>query len=347
MPAWSIQTQVSLARLNTLRVEARAAWYVRLTSVEALADLMSSDRFATVPVLVLGEGSNVLFAADYPGLVLQPAFAAIEPLADDGHTVRLRVGAGIGWDHLVDWTLAHGLEGLENLALIPGLAGAAPIQNIGAYGVEIREFIAAVTAWDRHAGGARRFSNAECEFDYRDSRFKRETDRWIVTSIELALPRQHDLRLDYSGVREELAGLGIDRPTARDVAGAVRRLRRRKLPDPAVIGNAGSFFKNPVVPRHVYETLRAAHPAVPHYPVAAPDHIKLSAAWLIEACGLKGHREGDAGISAQHALVLVNHGQATGAQLLAVARRVIVDVAERFGIVLEPEPRIIGAELNP
>jgi UDP-N-acetylmuramate dehydrogenase len=347
MAVYTIEKQVSLAPMNTLRVAARASRFVRLTDTEALGELLSGEGPADQPVLVLGEGSNILFAGDYPGLVVQLAFTTIVPISDDGDGVGLRVAAGIGWDALVDWTLAHGLKGLENLALIPGLAGAAPIQNIGAYGVEIREFITAVTAWDRHRSCVRRLSNAECEFDYRDSRFKREIDRWIVTSIDLALPRRRELRLDYAGVREELTALGIARPTARDVAAAVRRLRRRKLPDPAVIGNAGSFFKNPIVPRQVYEELQASHAAVPHYPVAAPERVKLSAAWLIEACGLKGYREGDAGISAQHALVLVNHGQATGAQLLALARRVIGTVAEHFDVVLEPEPRIVGADLNP
>lgn len=347
MPAFTIEKQVPLARMNTLRVAAYAARFVRLANTAALGELLGAEASADQPVLVLGEGSNILFADDYPGLVVQLAGAAIEPIRDDQQTVLLRVEAGVGWDALVDWTLARGLAGLENLALIPGLAGAAPIQNIGAYGVEIREFIHAVTAWDRHTGSERRFASAECEFDYRDSRFKREVDRWIVTSLELALPRQHELRLDYAGVREELALLGIDRPRARDVATAVRRLRRRKLPDPAEIGNAGSFFKNPIVPQQKYEALRASYPVVPHYPVAAPERVKLSAAWLIEACGFKGYREGDAGISAQHALVLVNHGHATGAQLLEVARRVVANVAERFDVVLEPEPRIVGGKFNP
>jgi UDP-N-acetylmuramate dehydrogenase len=243
----------------------------------------------------------------------------------------------------VDWTLARGLAGLENLALIPGLVGAAPIQNIGAYGVEVAECIGVVEAWDRLAGRTVRLERADCEFGYRDSVFKRAPDRWIVTAVELHLSREGAPRLGYAGVREELDAMGFVAPSASDVAEAVRRLRRRKLPDPAVIGNAGSFFKNPLVPAEVAGRLRDEHGDLPVYP-AGPGLGKLSAAWLIERCGWRGVREGDAGIAAQHALVLVNHGHASGAELLALARRVAGSVEARFGVRLEPEPRIVGAD---
>jgi UDP-N-acetylmuramate dehydrogenase len=292
--------------------------------------------------MVLGEGSNVLFADDFPGLVLRPAFAELSLLTDDGSTARVRAEAGAGWDALVDWTLARGLVGLENLALIPGLVGAAPIQNIGAYGVEVAECIAVVEAWDREAGRSVRLDRADCGFGYRDSVFKRAPDRWIVTAVEFLLSRDGAPRLGYAGLREELDAMGIADAGPTEVAEAVRRLRRRKLPDPAVIGNAGSFFKNPVVPAEVAERLREEHGDPPVYP-AGPGEAKLSAAWLIERCGWRGAREGDAGISAQHALVLVNHGHASGAQLLALARRVAASVEDRFGVRLEPEPRIVGA----
>jgi UDP-N-acetylmuramate dehydrogenase len=269
--------------------------------------------------------------------------AGVRIVRDDGDAALVRAEAGMGWNDLVGWTLAKGLCGLENMALIPGTVGAAPIQNIGAYGVEVGEFVETVEALQRDTGQIKRLAAADCAFGYRDSLFKREADRWVVTAVELRLPRVRELRTDYAGVREELARMGVDTPRAVHVAEAISRLRTRKLPNPALIGNAGSFFKNPVVDAATAEALAAAHPGLPVFP-GGDGRRKVSAAWLIEACGWKGYREGDAGVSGLHSLVLVNHGAATGAQLLDLARRVAGSVQERFGIALEPEPRIIGAE---
>jgi UDP-N-acetylmuramate dehydrogenase len=340
--AFTLTRSAPLGRLNTLRVAATARWLATLHHPDGIRALLDQSDLRGLPLLVLGEGSNVLFAGDYPGLILRPAFADVRVIDDDGATAVVRAEAGHGWDALVDWTLARGLAGLENLALIPGLAGAAPIQNIGAYGTEVGEFIASVDAWDLRLQRPVRLSRDECGFGYRDSVFKREPERWIVTAVEFSLSRAPRLRLDYAGVREELAAIGATTPTATQVAAAVRRLRRRKLPDPVDIGNAGSFFKNPVVPAAQAEALLATNASMPVYPAGDGDR-KLSAAWLIEACGLRGFRDGDAGISAQHALVLVNHGHASGDELLSVARRVAGSVEQRFGVRLEPEPRILGA----
>jgi UDP-N-acetylmuramate dehydrogenase len=340
--AYTLVENASLAPLNTLRVAASARWLAELRDADALPALLDSPA-ARGSVLVLGEGSNVLFAGDFPGLVLRPLFAGLQVRDDDGTTAMVRAEAGAGWDALVTWTLARGLAGLENLALIPGLVGAAPIQNIGAYGVEVADSIAYVEAWDRLACQRVRLAHGQCAFGYRDSVFKREPERWIVTAVEFGLSRSAPLRLDYAGVREELAAMGSTAPTAPRVADAVRRLRRRKLPDPAVIGNAGSFFKNPVVDAAFAARLREEHPDAPVHP-AGPGRRKLSAAWLIERCGWRGHREGDAGIAAQHALVLVNHGHASGTDLLALARRVAESVHARFDVRLEPEPRIVGRQ---
>jgi UDP-N-acetylmuramate dehydrogenase len=339
--AYTLVEHASLAPLNTLRVAATTRWLATVNSAEVLSGLLDLPA-ARGPVMVLGEGSNVLFAGDFPGLVLRPAFAELSLLTDDGAAALVRAEAGVGWDALVDWTLARGLAGLENLALIPGLVGAAPIQNIGAYGVEVAECIAVVEAWDREARRRVRLDRADCGFGYRDSVFKRAPDRWIVTAVEFRLSRDGAPRLGYAGVREELDAMGIADAGPAEVAEAVRRLRRRKLPDPAVIGNAGSFFKNPAVPAEVVVRLREEHGDLPVYPAGA-GKAKLSAAWLIERCGWRGVREGDAGIAAQHALVLVNHGHAGGAELLALARRVAASVEDRFGVRLEPEPRIVGA----
>jgi UDP-N-acetylmuramate dehydrogenase len=242
----------------------------------------------------------------------------------------------------VRWTLGQGFAGLENLILIPGTVGAAPIQNIGAYGTEVAEFIESVEAWDLIERRVVTLGRDACAFAYRDSLFKHEPDRFIVTAVRFALPRSHALRLDYAGIREELERMGVDKPAPFHVAEAVVHLRTRKLPDPAVIGNAGSFFKNPIVDAAQGEALKREHDQL----VAWPGHDsrwKLSAAWLIEAAGFKGMRDGDAGISNRHALVLVNHGKATGQELWAFAQRVIEGVQARFGVRLEPEPMVIGA----
>jgi UDP-N-acetylmuramate dehydrogenase len=339
--AFRLLENAALASLNTLRVAATARWLAAVAAPEALPAVLASPA-ARGPLLVLGEGSNVLFVGDFPGLVLRPLFAAVRVLDENGRTARVRAEAGAGWDAFVTWTLARGLAGLENLALIPGLVGAAPIQNIGAYGVDVAATIAAVDAWDRTQARGVRLDREQCGFGYRDSVFRREPGRWIVTAVEFVLSRTAAPRLDYAGVREELAVLGVGDPTPAQVADAVRRLRRRKLPDPAVVGNAGSFFKNPAVPAAVAARLHEQFPDAPIHP-AGEGLRRLSAAWLIERCGWRGHREGDAGIAAQHALVLVNHGHATGAELLALARRVAASVEERCGVRLEPEPRIVGA----
>lgn len=319
---------------NTLRVRATARTLVRVEDPRALPALF--DPIGRDPLFVLGGGSNVLFTGDFEGTVLQMASRGIE----DTGGGRVRVGAGEQWDGFVRWSLEAGYAGLENLILIPGTVGAAPIQNIGAYGVELAEFVAAVAAWDRAAGEFVELSPVDCAFGYRDSLFKRDPDRYLVTAVEFALPRSRALALEYSGVREELAAMGVASPTHADVGRAVERLRRRKLPDPAQIGNAGSFFKNPVVDRALADALRMRHPEMPLHPLAH-GRAKLSAAWLIERCGLKGYREGEAGFSDRHALVLVNYGRATGAELLAVVRHVQAVVEERFGLILQPEPRVL------
>ena len=208
----------------------------------------------------------------------------------------------------------------------------------------MRQFIETVEAFHRGTGQFKRLSNADCGFGYRDSVFKADLESWVVTAVEFRLPRQRELQLDYAGVREELAAMGVDAPRAPHLAEAISRIRTRKLPNPALLGNAGSFFKNPILPSAQAEALAAAHAGVPLFPAGDPSLRKASAAWLIEQAGWKGFREGDAGVAAQHALVLVNHGHATGAQLLDLARRIAASVQERFGVALEPEPRIIGAQ---
>ncbi|HKT32888.1 MAG TPA: UDP-N-acetylmuramate dehydrogenase [Gammaproteobacteria bacterium] len=336
---FTLTPNASLLKHNTFRVPARAVWLAEVNNADALPELLALPEVRGKPLLVLGDGSNVLFTRDFDGLVIIVAAHGIEILEDDGASVRIHASAGENWNGLVRWTLSQDLCGLENLSLIPGRVGAAPIQNIGAYGAELAETLVSVEAFDRTMGKSARLTREQCGFRYRDSIFKQQPERWIITSVELRLHHSAPLKLDYAGVREELAAMGIAQPTATNVADAVCRLRLRKLPDPAVIGNAGSFFKNPIVSNGEAEKLQVAHPGLPVF--NAPDGKKLSAAWLIERCGWKGRRDGDAGVSEKHALVLVNHGKATGAQIWLLAQRIRDSVQGRFGITLEPEPRVL------
>lgn len=329
---------------NTLHVAANAELLIEVSDDVALDEILNMPLLRRGPILVLGEGSNVLIASDVKGVVLAMQTRGITSVADDGETGLIRAAAGENWNDFVHWTLAHGYAGMENLVLIPGTMGAVPIQNIGAYGTEAGEFIETVEAIDRNDGKRVKLDRAACAFGYRNSLFKHERDRYIITAVVFRLPRQRPLQLDYAGVREELALLGFHNPRPVHVAEAITRIRTRKLPDPDRIGNAGSFFKNPLVDADNAARLRAEHPALPQWP-ANDDLHKISAAAMIEGAGLKGYRDGAAGVSDQHALVLVNHGGATGRQLLELARHVVATVRERYGVSLEAEPRIVSANL--
>ena len=335
-----VRENPSLQSLNTFGLDATAGLLVEIESEEDLLDLPALDPGRD---LVLGGGSNVVLVDNVPGTVFLNRVRGIAVIEDDGDVCLVEVGAGENWHGLVDWSLDHGLNGLENLALIPGCAGAAPIQNIGAYGVELESVLESVTCWDWRDGDWGVFDRDACRFAYRYSRFKREPDRYLLASIRLRLCRSFVPELSYAGLADELERAGVTEPAPRDVANAVIRLRRRKLPDPAVEGNAGSFFKNPVVEAAAADLLRGENPALPAW--AQPDgRCKLSAAWLIEACGLKGTSVGGAAVSERHALVLVNRGGATGRDVASLAARVRERVADRFGVQLEPEPRLVCFE---
>src|SRR5690348_3473397 len=342
---YTLREDASLRARNTLRVDARAALLAEVHDANALEKLLDWPAVRGMRMLVLGEGSNLLFVGDFDGLVVTLKTSGIEIIDEDANSARVRIAAGEHWNDVVRWSLAHDLCGLENLSLIPGTAGAAPVQYIGAYGVELETFVHTVEAFDLREHRMVKFTRDECAFAYRDSRFKREPDHWLIMSLELDLPKQREPVLDYSGVREELAAMRVEgKPTSAQVAEAVVRLRTRKLPDPALIPNAGSFFKNPIVAREQAGALKREHSALPLWPVD-DSRAKLSAAWLIETCGFKGAREGNAGISERHALVLVNHGNASGAQLWTLAQHVREGVQQTFGVMLEPEPRVIGSAL--
>lgn len=340
---WRLTAGAPLQSRNTFGVVATAPWLIEVTDASTLPDVLALPQVLATTPLLLGGGSNLLFAGDPQGALISLDTHDITMLESAPAFALVRVAAGVEWHALVLWALEHGLMGLENLALIPGTVGAAPIQNIGAYGTEVGEFVHVVEAFDREQQAIVRLEGEACAFAYRDSVFKHRPDRYIVTAVEFALPRQRALKLDYAGIPEELQAMGIADPCFRDVAAAVIRIRQRKLPDPAVVGNAGSFFKNPIVPATLAGQLQADHPGLPVFRGDAADNRKVSAAWMIEACGWKGFRDGDAGVAESHALVLVNHGAATGAELLSLARRITDSVQARFGIRIEPEPKIIGA----
>jgi UDP-N-acetylmuramate dehydrogenase len=328
----------SLKALNTFGVKAAAGL---LLEIEREEDLLTAPAFDPTRDVVLGGGSNIVFASDVPGTVFHIGIRGRSLVEDRGDQVLLEVGAGEDWHGLVRWTLEQGYYGLENLSLIPGRVGAAPIQNIGAYGVELGSVLDCVTAWEWRRAAWLRFDREACRLSYRDSLFKSDAcDRYLLTSIRLLLGRRFVPQLEYAGLRDELQAAGINRPTALDVSDAVIRIRRRKLPDPAVCGNAGSFFKNPVVDADSADALIARNPGLAHWPLG-DGRSKLSAAWLVEQCGLKGLHENGAAVSRQHALVIVNRGDAGGADIIRLARRVQAAVNERYGVALEPEPRLI------
>ena len=341
MGGYTLTEQASLATLNTLRVPARAHLLADIRDAAKLPELLNFPAVRQGRLLVLGEGSNVLFTDDFNGTVLLMSTRGVQ-VESDGESARIAVAAGERWDDFVRWTLGQGYAGLENLILIPGTVGAAPIQNIGAYGCEVAEFVESVEAWDLRERCVVTLDHVTCAFAYRDSLFKHEPGRYIVTAVRFVLPRSRPLRTDYAGIAEELQRMAVDNPAPFHVAEAVVRLRTRKLPDPSVIGNAGSFFKNPIVDAALADALKLEHPELPAWP-QADGRSKISAAWMIEAAGFKGLREGDAGISNRHALVLVNHAEATGPQLWALAQKVVHGVHEKFGVQLEPEPVVVGA----
>ncbi len=336
-----LQENVSLKALNSFNLEASARWFADVRDPVQLRAALDDSRVAGAPLLVLGGGSNVLFTRDFAGLVLRMSSSGIALVREERSHVWVRAAAGENWHGLVLHCLAHGWNGLENLSLIPGTAGAAPLQNIGAYGVELESVFESLEALDLLTRELVTLDRATCEFGYRDSLFKRAgRGRYVILSITLRLSRDAAVNTSYRDVALELSAMGINQPTPQQVSDAVVAIRRRKLPDPAVIGNAGSFFKNPIVSRVALDKLLQAYPGMPNY-LHGDAQAKLAAAWLIDQCGWKGQGKGGAGVHDQQALVLVNRGEATGVEVLALAHEIQADVLHKFGIGLEAEPVIL------
>ncbi|MDN4052367.1 UDP-N-acetylmuramate dehydrogenase [Massilia sp. YIM B02763] len=342
MQADLLSSDVQLQSFNTFGIAARARRYLRVTDPAQLAAIAADPALAALPRLVLGGGSNLLITSDtVERLVLHMGLMGKEIVGETADAILVRARAGEHWHGFVEWTIAQGLGGLENMALIPGTVGASPIQNIGAYGAEVKDRFHALTVFDFATGATRTMDAAACRFGYRDSVFKHEEGRdLVVLDVTFALPRAWGPNLRYAELANAVQEAGIAAPTPRQVADAVIAVRRRKLPDPAVIGNAGSFFKNPVVgPEHCARLL-AEWPDLVHH-VQADGSEKLAAGWLIDRCGWKGKSLGRAGVYPKQALVLVNNGGADGAEVLALARAIQHDVRERFGVLLEPEPVMV------
>ncbi len=330
--------QINLADRNSFHVEQEAALLVEFDQAEELPAIFARHR--GIPWMVLSGGNNILFTQDYAGMLLTPVSEHIEVLEEGAEEVRLRVDAGLEWDDLVAWAVARDLWGIENLSLIPGKVGAAPVQNIGAYGVEAGDAIERVCYYDVEAEAQRVLERAQCGFGYRESIFKQALKgRVVITAVEFRLSRRPMPRLGYGDVEREVAARGG--ATLGNIREAICAIRRSKLPDTAVLGNAGSFFKNPVVERAVVDRLLAEWPEMPHYPTAEAGRVKLAAGWLIDRAGWKGMRRGAVGVHERQALVLVNHGGATGGEVLAFAHEVAAAVKARFGVEITPEVNVI------
>ena len=342
--ALQVQSNVELADRTTFGISAKARWFVEVTSVDALRQALDWAKGRGLDVLVLGGGSNMLFHGDVEALVIQIQIRGLEVVSDDGRHVRVAVGAGEVWHDFVLQTLDKGWGGLENLSLIPGSVGASPMQNIGAYGVEIKDHFAWLDAVRLSDGSLKRFTKDDCAFGYRESVFKREEKgKWILVQVAFDLDRESPLRMGYGAIEQELESIPMERRTHRDVSDAVIRIRQSKLPDPKEIGNAGSFFKNPTVPAEVAKALAANHPDMPRYPQPS-GQVKLAAGWLIEQAGWKGHSRKTHGVHDRQALVLVHHGGATGKEVWALAQDIMASVQSTFGVSLEPEVNQIGLQ---
>ena len=326
----------SLKEHNTFGIEARCSRFLEYSTVEEAKGVAAILRETGDPYIIIGGGSNLLLTRDFEGIVVHSALMGVDI---DG--CRMTCGSGMEWDRVVEMAVEQGLYGAENLSSIPGDVGASAVQNIGAYGVEAKDLIVEVEAIEIATGLLRTFSNADCQYGYRDSRFKHDwKNQFLMTHVTYALQSTFEPKLDYGNIRAELERKGISNPTAAQLRTVIIEIRNAKLPDPKVMGNAGSFFMNPVVSREKYESLAAQYEGMPHYTIDS-NHEKIPAGWMIEQCGWKGRSLGRAGVHDKQALVLVNRGGATGAEVVTLCETIRKDVREKFGIDIHPEVNII------
>ncbi len=332
----------SLRAYNTFGIEAQARQFVEISSVEQYVAIRKSGEFDHLPHLFLGGGSNVLLTKPQEALVVKISIPGISVVKQDADFVWLKAGAGVVWDELVQYSVNQGWSGLENLSLIPGTVGAAPMQNIGAYGVEIKDTFESLEALNLQTLEVDLFDAKACAFGYRESFFKRAgKGHYLISTVTFKLAKKPSIKTSYGAIQEVLASKGITHPSIREVADAVIEIRQSKLPDPKDIGNSGSFFKNPTVSATEAARLITENPGIPHYPVEGSTEVKFPAGWFIEKAGWKGFRKGDAGVHAKQALVLVNYGEATGGEILALSEEIKKSIKDTFGVSLETEVNIL------
>jgi UDP-N-acetylmuramate dehydrogenase len=331
----------SLKAFNTFGIDAKAACLAELFSSEEILSFIRKKENYPAPLMILGEGSNTLFVKDFPGTILHIESCGISVVSETVDEVIVRCEAGEDWDEFVSYCVQRGWGGLENLSLIPGKVGTTPVQNIGAYGAEAAQVIDSVGAVEIETGKPKLFTNRQCRFGYRRSIFKcEEKGKYLILYVTFRLKKNPGIHTEYRGILEELDAMGIIHPGIKEVREAVIRIRRRKLPDPLVTGNAGSFFKNPVISSAQFTKLRKEFPSIEHF--IQEKGVKIPAAWLIDQCGWKGKRFGDAGVHPVQPLVLVNYGHASGKEILSLAKKIQNSVEKKFGIRLEAEVNIIG-----
>ena len=334
----NFQKNFDLTGFNTFGIQARAEYYATFDSTEQLKQLL--HELPKKPLTILGGGSNMLLTKDIQGTVLHNCIPGVVLIKEDEEFAHVRVGAGENWHQFVQYAVDRNLGGVENLALIPGCVGASPMQNIGAYGVEVKDVLLEVEALHVEKGEIHTFSNAACEFAYRESVFKRALKgQYIITFVTFRLTKKHQIQADYGAIRDVLKSKEIEHPEIADICRAVIEIRTSKLPDPKVIGNAGSFFKNPVVPLSLYEKIKLEYSNAPVYPVDS-HFVKIPAGWLIETAGWKGKDFGNYGVHDKQALVLVNRGGALGKDIFELSERIIEDIFQKFDIRLEREVNV-------
>lgn len=336
-----IQSNISLQPYNTFGINVSTRFFASFADVETLCELLSAEQIKNQQRLILGGGSNILLTQNFPGVVLKNDIPGIELISEDENHFFVKVGAGMNWHQFVMHTVDTKMAGLENLALIPGCVGAGPMQNIGAYGVELKDVFHSLEALHIEDQKVRSFTAEECEFGYRESVFKRkEKNKYIILNVTFRLKRRAVLQTHYGAIEEELEKMNVDIIQPKHVAQAVINIRSSKLPDPKVLGNAGSFFKNPVVPLAVHDKISKDFNNAPCFPLNEQE-VKIPAGWLIESAGWKGRVTGRCGVHSKQALVIVNHGNATGKEILELSQNIIDDVYEKFRITLEREVNII------
>ena len=337
----NIQKNYSLKDLNTFGIDVKAQLFSEIKSEGQLQLILTDRNFKEISKFILGGGSNILFTQDFPGLVVKNSITGVEIIQEDKESILIKAGAGEIWHDLVLFCVKKNFGGIENLSLIPGTVGAAPMQNIGAYGQELKDVFEYLEGYFIDSGEKKTFTKDQCRFGYRDSIFKRELkDKFVITSVVLRLSKSPVLKIDYGTVREELEKLNLNRITIKNVSDVICKIRQSKLPDPKQIGNAGSFFKNPEIDAKRFSGLKKKFPEIPGYEIGV-NTIKIPAAWLIEKCGWKGKKVGNTGSHSRQALVLVNYGNATGSEILSLANGIKSSIKDRFGIILEEEINII------